>query len=215
MILGLTGGPGTGKSLAARYLGEKGAIILSGDEIGRRAVDDYPAVLKALAKTFGNAILNPDGTLNRKELAKIVFGDHTALGALNAIVHPKLLKILKSDLRKQASQKSQLIVIDAALIYEWGIANWCDYILVATARRDLRIKRLMARGATRGEAKDRIASQIPDREKKALADFVIENNGTKAELRRKIEILWSGFKSIEAARNQRPGTSPINHKRTR
>lgn len=196
IILGLTGGPGTGKTLAASYFGKKGAMILSGDEIGKRAVDDYPVILRKLVKTFGNAILRPDSTLNRKELGRIVFGDPAALGALNAIVHPQLLKILKSDLRKYKTEKRSLVVIDAALIYEWGIANWCDYILVVTARRNLRIKRLIGKGLSRSEAQNRIASQIPDREKQALADFVIQSNGTRVELKRKVEKLIVGLKSL-------------------
>lgn len=194
MILGLTGGPGTGKSLAAEYLKKKGAVVLSGDDAGRRAVEDYPPILTRLSKTFGNAILNPDGTLNRQGLGKVVFGDESALKAMNSIVHPQLLKILKRDLKKYSFQRGRLIVIDAALIYEWGIANWCDYMLVVSAKRDLRIKRLTDRGLTRTEAANRIASQIPDSEKKALADFVIYNNGTKAELRKQVDKLFAALK---------------------
>lgn len=197
MILGLTGGPGTGKSLAAECLKSKGAIVLSGDDAGKRVVEDYPLILKKLANTFGNAILKQDGTLNRQSLGRLVFGDESALRALNAIVHPQLLKILKGDLKKYSSKKGRLIVIDAALIYEWGIANWCDYMLVVSAKRDLRIKRLTERGLSRAEAADRIASQIPDSEKKALADFVIENNGTKAELRKQIDKLFAGIKRLK------------------
>jgi dephospho-CoA kinase len=196
MILGLTGGPGTGKSLVAGYLKKKGAVVLSGDDAGKRVVEDYPPILKKLVKTFGNAILHNDGTLNRQGLGKVVFGNESALRALNTIVHPQLLKILKGDLRKYSGKKKRLIVIDAALIYEWGIANWCDYMLVVSAKQDLRIKRLTERGLTRTEAANRIASQIPDSEKKALADFVIENNGTKAELRKQVDKLVTGLKAL-------------------
>jgi dephospho-CoA kinase len=179
-VIGLTGGPGTGKSLAARYLADKGAIILSGDEAGKRAVEEYPVVLRNLEKSFGNAILNSDGTLNRRMLGRLAFSNPEAHQKLNEIVHPGLLKILKSDLKKT---KSKLIVIDAALIFEWGIADWCNYILVVTARRDIRLKRLKSQGLSRREAEDRINSQIPDRDKAALADYVIENNGTKTSLK--------------------------------
>jgi dephospho-CoA kinase len=196
MILGLTGGPGTGKSLAAEFLKNHGAIILSGDDAGRRAVEDYPPILKKITNTFGNAILKQDGTLNRQDLGRVVFKDESALNALNAIVHPQLLKILRNDIKKYRSKRERLIVIDAALIYEWGIANWCDYVLVVSARRDLRIKRLSARGLTRAEAADRIASQIPDTEKKALADFVIANNGTKADLRKQVDKLVACLKAL-------------------
>jgi dephospho-CoA kinase len=185
ITIGLTGGPGTGKSLAAKYLAVKGAIILSGDEAGRRAVENHSTLLRNLVKAFGNEILNPDATLNRRKLGRIAFSDVEAHRKLNEIVHPALLKILKSDLKKRR-KKSKLVVIDAALIFEWSIANWCDYILVVTARRDIRLKRLMAQGLSRREAEDRIRSQIPDRDKAALADYVIKNNGTKSELRKSI-----------------------------
>ena len=201
MILGLSGGPGTGKSLAAEYLRKQGAVIISGDEAGRRAVEEYPGVLKKLVKTFGNGILSYDGSLNRKQVGRIVFSNNGALEALNATVHPQLLKILKSDIRKFNGHKKRLIVLDAALIYEWGIANWCDYILVVTAGRELRIKRLTQRGLTRSEAKNRIASQIPDREKRKLADFVIENNGTKKLLEKRIMKFMTDLETLTKHNN--------------
>jgi dephospho-CoA kinase len=187
IVIGLTGGPGTGKSLAAGYLADKGAAILSGDEAGKIAVEEIPSVLRKLVKAFGKDILNHDGTLNRRALGKIAFSDYEAYKILNSIVHPPLLKLLKGALDKlRKSKRCKIVVIDAALIFEWGIANWCDYILVVTARRDGRIRRIAAKGLTKKEAEDRIASQIPDREKVALADFVIENNGTKIEVRKKV-----------------------------
>ncbi len=187
IVIGLTGGPGTGKTLAAKYLSERGAVILSGDEAGKRAVEEHPAVFRNLVRAFGKKILHADGTLDRRQLGSIVFASPEDHKKLNQIVHPTLLKILKSDLNKfRKSRKPRLVVIDAALIYEWAIANWCDYILVVTARRDLRLKRLSAQGLTRRQAEDRISSQIPDREKAALADYVIENNSSKSQLRRKL-----------------------------
>jgi dephospho-CoA kinase len=185
-VIGLTGGPGTGKSVAGEFLALRGAVILSGDEAGKRAVEEYPAVLHDLVKAFGEEILNPDGTLNRRKLGKTVFANNAAHRKLNEIVHPRLLKILRGELVK-ARKKSKLIVIDAALIFEWGIADWCDYILVVTARRDIRLARLMAQGLTRREAEDRIRSQFPDRDKAALADYVIENNGTRASLGKSVD----------------------------
>lgn len=188
IVIGLTGGPGTGKTLAAGYLSERGAVILSGDEAGRRAVEEHPAVLRNLVKAFGKKILRPDGTLDRRRLGSIAFASPEDHRKLNQIVHPTLLRILKYDLNKcRKSHKARLAVIDAALIFEWAIADWCDYMLVVTAKRDLRLQRLTAQGLTRRQAEDRISSQIPDREKAALADYVIENNSGKNQLRRKID----------------------------
>lgn len=187
IIIGLTGGPGTGKSLAASYLKMQGAVILSGDQAGKIAVEEIPSVLRKLVKSFGREILYPDGTLNRRKLGSIAFGNPDSHATLNSIVHPPLLKLLKAALNQlKKSGRYKIIVIDAALIFEWGIANWCDYILAVTARRDIRIKRLMSQGLSRHEATDRIAAQIPDKDKAALADYVIENNDARAALRKKV-----------------------------
>jgi dephospho-CoA kinase len=187
IVIGLTGGPGTGKSLAASYLKKKGALILSGDDAGKQAVDDHPAVLRNLVKAFGPEILNSDNTLNRRKLGSIAFSDVEAHRTLNKIVHPQLLQILRSDLKThRRKNKTKWAVIDAALIFEWGIADWCDYILVVTARRNVRLARLKAQGLSRKQAEDRIRSQIPDRDKIALADYVIKNNGTKVALKKEV-----------------------------
>jgi dephospho-CoA kinase len=186
-IVGLTGAPGAGKSLAAKYLKERGAVVLSGDDAGRMVVRDVPMVLRRLVNAFGISILKKDGTLDRRLLGRMVFGDPAAREKLNKIIHPHLLKALKTWIKQcQGRSPERLIVVDAALIFEWGIADWFDHILVVTAGRDLRIKRMMRAGLSRKEAADRISSQIPQRTKAALADYVIENNGSKSILRKKV-----------------------------
>ncbi|UCE65577.1 MAG: dephospho-CoA kinase [Candidatus Zixiibacteriota bacterium] len=196
ILIGLTGAPGAGKSLAAEYLKRKGAIVISGDDTGREVLETYPESLKSLVKTFGKGILNPDGSLDRKCLGRLVFADSEKLKKLNSIIHPYLLKLLKSKInkyRKSASRK--LIVVDAALIFEWGIENWFDYILVVTANRTNRIKRLVNSGLCRREAENRIGSQIPQSKKAAKADFIIENNDGKIALRNKVYGLLKKIKS--------------------
>ncbi len=186
-LIGLTGGPGAGKSLAAYYLKRKGAAVISGDDIGREVISAFPVVLKRLAKEFGKEILNPDGSFDRKKTGQLVFGDPRALKKLNSIVHPYLLKLLKAKIRKSVAKSARrIVIVDAALIYEWGIEDWFDAILVVTSNRDIRIKRLVSGGLTRSEAVGRMNSQIPQREKAARADYVIENNGRKIALRNRI-----------------------------
>jgi len=185
IVVGLTGGPGTGKSTAAKFMQAEGAAILSGDEAGKRAVE-VRSVFNYLIKAFGREILKSDNSLDRKKLGGMVFAKPDAMEKLNNIVHPRLLRILKADILEHKKRGTPLVVIDAALIFEWGIANWCDYIVVVTAKKDIRIKRLMQSGLSRKEAIDRINSQIPDRDKTSLADYVIENNGDKTELRRRV-----------------------------
>ncbi len=187
-IIGITGGPGVGKSLVAQYLEEGGAIVLSGDDAGREAARKVPIVLKRLVNAFGESILKKDGSLDRRLVGRMVFSDPAAREKLNRIVHPHLLKTLKTWIRQHRVRFSEkLVVVDAALIFEWGIADWFDYILVVTARRDLRIKRMMDSGLSKKEAADRISSQIPQRTKAALADYVIENNGGRSILRKKVD----------------------------
>lgn len=187
-IIGLTGTPGAGKSLAAKYIEERGAIILSGDEAGRQVIRKIPAVLERLVNAFGKSILRKDGSLDRRLVGRMVFSDPVARENLNRIVHPHLLRILKTWIKqRQTRSPKKLLVVDAALIFEWGIADWFDYILVITARRDLRIKRMMDSGLSKKEAMDRISSQIPQRTKAALADYVIENNASRPILRKKVD----------------------------
>jgi dephospho-CoA kinase len=195
ILIGLTGGPGAGKSLAAKYLADKGAAIISGDRIGKEVLDSHPATLRKIAGTFGQKYINPDGSLDRSGLARLVFGNPAALKKLNAIIHPPLLRMLKSRIRQyEKSQTSGMVVVDAALIFEWGIEDWFDQILVITAKRTLRIDRMMRAGLTREEAENRIASQIPQRAKAARADSLIENNGAKIALRNKVYGYFAGLR---------------------
>ncbi len=187
ILIGLTGVPGAGKSLAADYLRRKGAVIISGDDTGREVLETFPKLPESLVKAFGKGILNPDGSLDRKCLGRIVFADSGKLKKLNSIIHPHLLKLLKFKINKyRKSVSGKLIVVDAALIFEWGIESWFDHILVVTANRANRIRRLTGSGLSRREAENRIGSQIPQGKKAAKADFVIENNGGKIALRNKV-----------------------------
>jgi dephospho-CoA kinase len=186
MILGLTGSPGAGKSLAAEYMREKGAVILSGDEAGRQVLARYPEVMRKLARIFGPEIVRADGSLDRRKLGKTVFSNREAMRRFNEIMHPPLLKILKADIVKHSNKAGRLVVVDAALIFEWGIEGWFDYILVVKSRREKRIDRLRRSGLTVKEARDRIGSQISQREKASRADFVMDNNESKAALKKKV-----------------------------
>ncbi len=196
--IGLTGAPGAGKSLAAEYLRAKGAVIISGDEAGRQVIRRYPSTLRKLTRVFGDSIQTDDGILDRRKLGRLVFGDPLAMKKLNAIIHPNLLRILKSEIKKTKSRKKRgLVVVDAALIFEWGIEKWFDTILVITAMRETRIQRLLDSGLTRKEAVSRIGSQIHQRRKAAMADYVIENNGNRSQLKRGINRFLKSLEESE------------------
>lgn len=196
ILIGITGVPGAGKSLAAEYFKRQGAIIISGDDTGREVLKEYPAVLNRLTRAFGNEIINADGKLNRSALGRIVFENPKALKKLNAIIHPHLLRLLKKKIEKyRKSRSNRMVVLDAALIFEWGIEKWFDYILVVTSNRTNRIARMMDSGLTRKEAEGRIRSQIPQREKAKRADFVIANDGGKRSLKSRVDSLLKTIKS--------------------
>jgi len=200
-VIGLTGGPGVGKTEVAKILRKHKAIIISGDDTGREIIDKNPAVLKKLVTIISDDILLPNKKLNRKKLGSLVFGNYENMRKLNEIIHPPLLKSLKAKIKTNRDKHpKRIIVVDAALIFEWGIANWFDYILVVTARRDIRLKRLTQNGLSIRQANARIASQILQRTKEKLADFVIENNGTKNSLINKTFKFLTALKSIGSDR---------------
>lgn len=188
--IGLTGGPGVGKTEVAQIFAERGAIIISGDKIGREVVDTIKSIKIKLMKEFGADIFDTLNNLNRSKLGKLAFKSQEKLVKLNKIVHPPLLKLMKNRI-SQARKKSpkKLIIIDAALIYEWAIAYWFDYMVVINSKRMIRIARMTKLGLSKRQAEQRISSQIPQRTKMALADYVIENNGTKSSLRKKVNSL--------------------------
>ena len=196
ILIGLTGVPGTGKSLAAEYLEEMGALIISGDQTGKDIVEDIPEILPNIVSEFGNEILSPDGSLNRKSLGHIVFADNSKLEKLNSIIHPPLIELLMARIDEyRRLEITSIIVVDAALIFEWGIENWFDHILVVTADESIQLKRLMDSGLSKKDAENRIKSQISQNKKADKADFVIENNGSKAELRDKVAEFLTEIKS--------------------
>jgi dephospho-CoA kinase len=188
ILIGLTGGPGVGKSEAARYLAKKGATIIQADSIGHELLQSHKAARSRIMELLGRGILDEKANLNRRRIGSLVFNSPELMIKFNAIVHPLLLNELKKQIKRESLySRARYVVVDAALIYEWGIANWFDVILVVTARRDVRLKRLGSMGFSLRSAARRIASQIPQRDKTALADWVIENNSTRKSLYAKVD----------------------------
>jgi dephospho-CoA kinase len=188
ILVGLTGTPGAGKTEAAKIMAKKGAKIISADAIGHTLLQNNKIIKNKLIKLFGNDIMTGKGDLDRQKIGAIVFNDADKMASFNAIIHPPLLKHLKKELTDWIkNRRLKMIVVDAALIFEWGIANWFDLILVVTASREMRLKRICHLGLSRNQAKKRIACQLPQREKAALADYIIENNSTRLHLAKKVE----------------------------
>ena len=187
-IYGLTGGSGSGKSSAAGILKEKGFFVIDADITAREILNGD--VLEELRLAFGDSVINPDGTLNRKTLAKIVFADDNKLSLLNSITHPKIAQMVIKTIETCGSHK---VIIDAAaLLVCKTLMDICDKIIVVCANKETRISRIMTRDSlTYEEAKSRINSQMTDEETIKLADVVLYNNGTIEDLRSTISDCFS------------------------
>jgi dephospho-CoA kinase len=197
LLIGVTGGIACGKTEVAKVFQRKGAVVISGDQIGKEAAENNKTVLRQLVKTFGQSILKRDGTLNRRELGKIAFASNQGRDKLNEIVHPHLLRELRKKIgRLKGKRKSGNVVVDAALIVEWGLEKELDYLIFVESKREDKIGRLQKeKGYSEKEALDRIKSQLPEITKKRKADFVIRNDKGLAELRRRANGIWERIMS--------------------
>lgn len=195
LLIGITGGIASGKTEVAKVFQKKGAIVLSGDEIGKDVVEKNPALLKKLIKTFGKEILDSKKRLKRKKLGEIAFSSYPLTKKLNEIVHPYLLKNLKLKINNLKRKKHKgVVVIDAALIVEWGLEKDLDYLIFVDCPEKERIKRLIQKKTyTKKEAEQRIKAQLPEAEKRKRADFIINNKEGLKELRKKANSLWKNI----------------------
>lgn len=183
-IIGLTGGSGSGKSLAAKYFEEFGALIIDADKISHEITDSDEKVLAEIKAAFSEKVFE-NGKLSRKALGKVVFGDKSALNKLNSIIHPVIASRVKEIVDKS---EKDIIVIDAPLLFEVKeIAQLCDETVAVCAPDELRINRIIARDRlTREEAQRRIFSQMPQEKVVEMADHVIVNDGDMEKFRRDI-----------------------------
>jgi dephospho-CoA kinase len=186
LLIGITGGPGVGKTEAAKILAGYGVFVISADKIGHQILEDNRRIRRELSTMFGDSAFNTNGKPNRKLIGEKVFANQKLLTDFNALVHPVLLRIAKSELNKAAKSDKKLIAVDAALIYEWGIADWFDILIVVDANRENRLRRLAKNGISRSRAAQRISLQMPQKDKKDLADFILINNENLSNLKGKI-----------------------------
>ena len=191
MIVGITGGMGSGKSSFARELEELGAKRIDADRVGHQVIA-RPEILRDLLAAFGEDLISPAGKLNRRELGRRAFADEASCTRLNQIVHPLLEKELKIQIDRARNRGSEnVVVVDAALIFEWGDLQRFDVIVVVDAKEEVRIERLIRGGMiSEAEVRRRMACQMPVGEKTAKADWVVDNNGSLEDLRREAENLW-------------------------
>ena len=194
-VIGLTGGIASGKSLVAARLAEHGAVHIDADRLARQVGEPGSDALTRIAAEFGSRVIAPDGSLDRAALGTLIFSDPERREALNAITHPAV-KALASELIGQAEthNPSAIVVYDVPLLVEAGVNHdrILDLIVVVHASRATRIRRLVElRGMTRQEAEHRLNSQATDTERLAVADVVIDNDGSVEHTIEQVDRLWS------------------------
>ena len=191
LVIGLTGGIGTGKSEAARQLEELGALIISADQVGHEAYTVNTEAWEQVVATFGNGILQDDKEIDRRKLGGIVFSDPSQLKKLNQIMHPRIARIVSDKIEAFRGQGVDTVVVEAALLFEAGWDSLVEEVWVTDASEEIIIGRLRERnGLSEEEAKKRINSQMDRMERIGRSDFVINNSGDMAELGTTIKELW-------------------------
>jgi dephospho-CoA kinase len=191
-LIGLTGGIASGKSTVASDLVAHGAVLIDADRLAREAVEPGSVALAAIAREFGPSLVGVDGSLDRAALGAIVFGDPAALARLNAIVHPAVRAL--SDERIRAAELADagaVIVYDVPLLVEAAVDHPFDLVVVTQASPETRLHRMVdLRGMSREDAERRIRSQADDADRLAIADVMIDTDGTLDHTRRQVDDLW-------------------------
>jgi len=182
LVVGVVGPAGSGKSLLAKALAEDGGRVLDADAMGHAITDGDPAVRAALAAEYGPDVYRPDGSLDRKRVAAKVFHDPAALTRLNLLVHPKILERLRGGIADATREGfTGTLVVDAALLLDWGFERECDFVLAVIAPPSLQVARLVAkRGWSEADANARLSRSRSNEEFAALADDVVVNDGDES-----------------------------------
>ncbi len=182
--MGLTGGIGSGKSTVARMFAEQGVPVVDADQIARDVVAPGTDGLAEIRAAFGDSILAPDGSLDRKALAERVFADADARKQLEAILHPRIARASMARFAELASEGHPYAIYEAALLVENGSHRMMSALIVVTASEATQLARVQARdGLSEAEARARMAAQLPLEEKVRVADYVIENDGDVEDTR--------------------------------
>jgi dephospho-CoA kinase len=200
ILVAITGGMGCGQSTVAKFMDEMGAKVINADLTAHKVVDSEPEVKREIQKSFGNRVFYRNGKLNRKLLGKIAFEDEAKTILLNKIVHPHMVSRIVDEIEEaRDSGKYKLIAVDAALIYETNLEHMFDAVVVVTSRMKNRIDRIMERDSlSEKEVRDRISKQIHIQEKMKWADFVIYNNSSLEQLKKRSHAVYQKLLKLYA-----------------
>lgn len=196
-LIGLTGGIASGKSVVAVRLAEHGAIHIDADALAREVVEPGEPALARIEEEFGAELIGPDGHLDRAALASVIFADPERRAALNAITHPAVKDRARTLMNAAvAADPHAVIVYDVPLLIEARVdaEHEFDLIVVVNANSQVRLSRLMElRGLSRAEATHRLNSQVSDTQRLAIADVIIDSNGTLEDTLRQADALWESI----------------------
>jgi dephospho-CoA kinase len=191
LLVGLTGGIGSGKSTVARMLEERGAVVLDADALARAVVEPGTPGHDLVVERFGANILAPGGDIDREALASIVFADPAARRDLEAIVHPEVRRLFAEECERYANSNA-VVVFSAPLLVETGMHTAFQVLVVVSASVETQIERLMRdRGMGEEQIRARIDAQLPLEDKAAVADVLIDNEGPREDLERQVDLVWS------------------------
>lgn len=193
MRIGLTGGIGSGKSTVASLLAERGATVISADDIARSLVLPGSPVLTRLADEFGHDVILPTGELDREELAARAFASQERTAALDAIMHP----LIREEAQRELLSHQGLVVYDMPLLVETGQHTMVDVVVVVDAPESLQVNRAVERGLGREDVQNRMMRQCTREERLAAADYVVDNSGTLEELADRVAQLWRTLTKME------------------
>lgn len=205
LVIGLVGGIGSGKSLVARLIAERGGVVIDADRLGHELLRE-PEVKERVRALWGEGVFDEAGEVDRRRLARAVFsaeGGSPGIQALNRIVHPELIRRVTEAVERARRQgRCRWVVVDAALLLEWGLERLCDVVVFVEAPPEVRRRRLSsARGWSAEEVARREASQLPLGEKRARAQRVLVNVGSPEALSREVDELLAAVEgSIETRR---------------
>ena len=191
LLVGLTGGIGSGKSTVAGMLEERGAVVLDADALARAVVEPGTPGHDLVVERFGANILAPGGDIDREALASIVFADPAARRDLEAIVHPEVRRLFAEECERYA-ESNAVVVFSAPLLVETGMHTAFQVLVVVSVSVETQIERLMRdRAMGEEQIRARIDAQLPLEDKAAVADVLIDNEGSREDLERQVDLIWS------------------------
>ena len=196
--LGLTGGIASGKSFVAARLREMNFRVLDADQLGHKLLEPDQSAYEPVVEEFGNEILRPDKSVDRKKLGAIVFADAQKLAKLNSILHPRIEEAMRAQFAQwEKENPGDPVFVEAALLIEAGMHKRLDGLVVVWCRSEQQFERLVARGLTESEARRRISLQMPSNEKLKHATCTIDTSGTIGDTQEQVAALAEKLRTAQ------------------